>query len=88
MRRHLSPNIWLSVWSHLEISAVLADVEHNPDHEQLGVRAVLDVHHVDVRGMLRATNLSSARSKETLVRTTRRKRTPKIYARMYHDRTS
>lgn len=48
--------------SHLEVVAVLvlAGVEHDPDHEQFGVRAVLDVHHVDVCGVLGTSNLASA----------------------------
>jgi len=46
-----------SLCLHLGVDSVLGDVELYPHHQQLVVRAVLDVDHVDVRGVLSGSEL-------------------------------
>lgn len=56
--------------THLEVCAVLAYVEQDSHHEQVGVRVLLDVDHVDARRVLGASELFAAYTRASTARTT------------------
>ncbi len=52
------PSFGLCPCPHLVVLSVFGDVEHDPHHQQLyGVRTILDVHQVEVRGVLSGSEL-------------------------------
>ena len=50
---------------HLEVAAVLRDVEQDSHHEQVAGSAVLDVHEVDTRGVRSPSELLAGRTART-----------------------
>lgn len=49
---------WRHFRVYLYVVAVLADIKHDPDHEQLVGRTLFEVYHVDIRGVLGTSHLS------------------------------